>query len=170
MSLTTASSDEGAGSAVWTWRQRAVDGPAVVFDLDGVLADAAARQHLLRGPRPDWEAFFSASGDDPLIAEVATLLGLLSEDLAIVLLTARPARVRPGTVDWLNRHTLRWDLLVMRRDGDRRPARDFKKSVVKELRAHGFDLKLGVEDDLRNVEMFREEGVPALYVHSGYYG
>ena len=35
--------------------------------------------------------------------------------------------------------------------------------------AFGFDLRLAFEDDRRNVEMFRAEGIPCLYVHSGYY-
>ena len=37
------------------------------------------------------------------------------------------------------------------------------------MRCRGLDLKLCVEDDLRNVEMFRAEGLTALYIHSGYY-
>ena len=52
-------------------------GPAVVFDLDGVLSDAASRQHYLEGPWRDWDAFFEACGEDPLIEEVARLLDLL---------------------------------------------------------------------------------------------
>jgi phosphoglycolate phosphatase-like HAD superfamily hydrolase len=160
---------EVVGSTLWTWREGPLAGEAVVFDLDGVLSDAASRQHFLRGPRPDWEAFFAASGDDPLVDEVATLLGLLAPGLAIVLLTARPARVRHQTLGWLNRHSLRWDLLVMRAEGDHRPARTFKQEAVRVVQARGLKVALCVEDDLRNVEMFRAEGIPALYVHSGYY-
>jgi hypothetical protein len=160
---------ERVGDTYWRWRHGPTTGPTVVFDLDGVLADAAARQHFIKGPRPDWESFFSASSEDPLIEEMATLLGLLSPDLAIVLLTARPARTGPVTVDWLARYDLRWDLLVMRCAGDHRPARSFKQDAVRELRGRAFDLKLCVEDDLRNVEMFRAEGLTALYIHSGYY-
>jgi hypothetical protein len=33
----------------------------------------------------------------------------------------------------------------------------------------GFDLRLAFEDDRRNLEMFRAEGVPCIYIHSGYY-
>ena len=86
-----------------------------------------------------------------------------------MLLTARPARTGALTVDWLARYELRWDLLVMRRDHDYRPARAVKQEAVREMLARGLDLKLCVEDDLRNVEMFRAEGLPALYIHSGYY-
>ena len=37
----------------WEWRAGAVEaGPAVVFDLDGVLSDAAGRQLLMRRRLP----------------------------------------------------------------------------------------------------------------------
>jgi hypothetical protein len=160
---------EEMGRARWTWHDGPVDGPAVVFDLDGVLSNAADRQHFIKAARPDWESFFSASADDPLVDEVAALLGLLAPELAVVLLTARPARIAPLTIDWLARHDLRWDLLVMRRDGDYRPARNFKQEALRDIRSRRLDLKLAFEDDRRNVEMFRAEGVPCLYIHSGYY-
>jgi hypothetical protein len=140
-----------------------------VFDLDGVLSDAAGRQHLLARPYRDWDAFFEAVGDDALIEEVARLLEVLDADLRIVLLTARPIRVQAQTVAWLDRHGLRWDLLVMRDWGDYGAAREFKRDAVHDLRQHGFDLRLAFEDDRRNVEMFHREGVPCVYIHSGYY-
>ena len=141
----------------------------MVFDLDGVLSDAASRQHFLDGHRRDWDAFFEACGDDALIEEVARLLSLLDVELAVVLLTARPLRVQPQTLAWLSRYSLRWDLLVMRDQGDYGAARDFKRRSVQELRQAGFDLCLSFEDDRRNVDMFRAEGVPCVYIHSGYY-
>lgn len=154
----------------WLWRTQAVPGgKAVVFDLDGVLSDAASRQHYLERPRRDWDAFFEACGDDPLIEEIARLLDLLDDQLVVVLLTARPARVQPQTLAWLHRYGLRWDLLVMRDFGDYGAAREFKRRSVRELKEAGFELVLSFEDDRRNVAMFREEGVPSVYIHSGYY-
>jgi phosphoglycolate phosphatase-like HAD superfamily hydrolase len=141
----------------------------VIFDLDGVLSDAASRQHYLEGVRRDWDAFFEACGDDPLIDEVARLLELLDSSLATILLTARPLRVQPQTLAWLDRYHLRWDLLVMRDFGDYSSARSFKQQSLRELRRYGFDLQLAFEDDRRNLEMFRAEGVPCVYIHSGYY-
>jgi phosphoglycolate phosphatase-like HAD superfamily hydrolase len=154
----------------WTWRDAPVEASrAVVVDIDGVLSDAASRQHYLESPRRDWDAFFEACGDDAVIEEVKVLLDLLDRDLQIVLLTARPERVHHLTEAWLRRYRIRWDLLLMRPWGDYDVARDFKQASVWELREHGFDLVLGIEDDRRNVEMFRKEGVPCIYVHSGYY-
>ena len=154
----------------WCWRSGPVAaGEAVVFDLDGVLSDAASRQHFLEGSRRDWEGFFAACGDDPLIEDVACLLALLDPRLQIVLLTGRPVEVRPQTLLWLERFDLRWDLLVMRNYGDYRAALDFKRTTTAALREYGFDLRLAFEDDRRNLEMFRAEGVPCVYIHSGYY-
>lgn len=154
----------------WRWRREAVDpGPAVVFDMDGVLSDAAGRQHFLERPWRDWDSFFEACGDDALIDEVARLLEVIEDTYNIVLLTARPIRVQQNTLAWLHRYELRWDLLVMRDFGDYGASRDFKRRSVTELREYGFDLRLAFEDDRRNVHMFHEEGVPCIYIHSGYY-
>lgn len=141
-----------------------------MFDIDGVLSDAAGRQHYLDWGRQDWDAFFDACGGDPLNLEVARLLELLEPSLAIVLLTARPDRVRATTLEWLERNSLRFDLLVMRSAGSYALAADFKLEETRALKTYGFDLRLALEDDPRNLEMFAREGVPCLYVHSGYYG
>jgi len=134
-----------------------------------VLSDASNRQHFLEDPQRDWDAFFAACGDDALIDEVARLLEVLDDDLGVVLLTARPLRVRPQTLAWLDRYKLRWDLLIMRDYGDYSASRTFKRDAVDELRVWGFDLRLAFEDDRRNVDMFHGEGIPCIYIHSGYY-
>lgn len=154
----------------WRWQDGPVEpGPAVVFDMDGVLSDASRRQHFLEWPERDWEAFFEACGDDALIDEVARLLEVLDAEHRVVLLTARPLRVQPQTLAWLDRYGLRWDLLIMREYGDYSASRSFKRTSVDELRHFGFDLRLAFEDDRRNVAMFHAEGIPCVYIHSGYY-
>jgi hypothetical protein len=134
-----------------------------------VLSDAAGRQHYLERGRRDWNSFFDACGEDPLITEVGRMLELLDPSLAIVLLTGRPISVQPITYAWLERYDLRWDVLIMRDYGDYQAATQFKRRTVGELRAHGFDLQLAFEDDRRNVAMFHEQGVPCVYIHSGYF-
>lgn len=154
----------------WVWRGGPVPAsPVAIVDIDGVLSDAASRQRYIEAPRRDWRAFFDACGDDPVIEEVKVLLDLLDRELRVVLLTARPERVHPLTEAWLQRYGIRWDLLVMRPWGDYELSREFKQASLWDLREYGFDVRLGIEDDRRNVEMLRAEGVPCLYVHSGYY-
>jgi hypothetical protein len=152
----------------WHWRERpAPGGPAVIFDIDGVLADAAGRQHYLEWG--DWRSFFDACGDDPVIEEIERLLELLDHELVIVLVTGRPQRVRPHTLAWLGRYGIRWDLLIMREYGDYSGVDEFKRSVVGELVRSDFDLRLALDDDPKNHAMYVSEGVPCIYIHSGYY-
>jgi hypothetical protein len=157
----------------WTWHEKTAQagrgGAAVVFDIDGVLSDAAGRQHFLDRGRRDWAAFFEACGDDPVIEEIARLLELLDPTLSVILLTGRPQRVQPQTVAWLHRYGLRWDLLVMRSRGDYAQVTSFKQTVVEALREFGFDLRLAFEDDPSNHAMYVAAGVPCVYIHSGYY-
>jgi len=154
----------------WRWRDGPVNaGNAIVFDMDGVLSDASRRQHYLEWPYRDWEAFFEACGEDELIGEVARLLDVISSEHHIILLTARPIRVQSQTIGWLKRYDLRWDLLIMRDFGDYGASRNFKQRTVVDLRTYGFDLRLAFEDDRRNYQMFHAEGIPCVYIHSGYY-
>jgi len=156
----------------WRWREEAPrpPGPAVIFDMDGVLSDATGRQHYLEGPgRKDWMGFFLACGEDPAIESAVRLAQLLDPEVAVVLLTGRPIRVRRLTRDWLARHGVRWDLLIMRPSGDYGASLAYKRKTIAELRDLGYDVRLAFEDDVRNVEMFQSEGVPCVYLHSGYY-
>ena len=66
-------------------------------------------------------------------------------------------------------HAIRWDLLVLRGDGSVAAAAEFKRAVVHQLVAQGFAIEFAFDDDERTVEMYLAEGIPAMYVHSGYY-
>ncbi|MCY3953389.1 MAG: hypothetical protein OXG69_12730 [bacterium] len=156
----------------WTWRTGPqVPGAAAIVDVDGVLSDASHRQWHLDGPVRDWNGFFAAAVGDRLLTRHAELVRDLDEVLQVVLLTARPFRLRQLTLDWIERHGLRWDLLALRG-----PAQDmvhsvrFKRQALGLLRSFGFVPAFAVEDDPRIVEMYAAESLPCLYVHSGYYG
>jgi hypothetical protein len=108
-------------------------------------------------------------GDDPTIEEIERLLELLDESLLVILVTGRPRRVQPHTVAWLERYKIRWDLLIMRDYGDYSGVDRFKREVLHELLSAGFDIRLALDDDPKNHAMYVSEGVPCIYIHSGYY-
>src|SRR6202789_1353816 len=125
----------------WHWRlPPGKTGSAVIFDIDGVLADAAGRQHYLDWG--DWQSFFDAVGDDPTIEEIERLLELLDASLLVILVTGRPRGVQPHTAPWLEGYKIRRDLLIMREYGDYSGVDRFKRETLHELLAAGFDIRL----------------------------
>ncbi len=124
----------------------------------GALGTRAGASTSSKPPRRDWEAFFAACGEDELIAEVR-LLDVIDDDHDIVLLTARPIRVMPQTLAWLDRYGLRWDLLIMRDFGDYTASPTFKRKSLGEA-LQGVRPAPRLRGRPRNVAMFHEEGVP----------
>lgn len=111
------------------------DRPYAVIDVDGVVADVRHRlKHLQRRPK-DWAAFFAAADADGLLVEGAAVVSRLASDHEIIYLTGRPERLRRVTIGWLRRHDLPDGDLIMRRAGDRRPARLVKIELLRLLSA-----------------------------------
>lgn len=142
----------------------------MLVDVDGVIADGWHRQHFLQNGQRDWKNFFANAGDDAPIDGSVALTQQFDPAVSVVLLTARPHDLHDITVDWVAEHGHRWDLLIMRdRSDGRLSSPKFKQRSVHELQARGFAPQLALDDDQRNIDMFRAEGLPALYLHSGYY-
>ncbi|MGW0734982.1 phosphatase domain-containing protein [Streptomyces sp. NPDC002851] len=120
--------------------------PLALFDLDNTLADTAHRQHFLERTPRDWNGFFAAAPDDPPLAAGITLLLETAAECEIQYLTGRPERCRSDTRTWLKEQGLPDGRLWMRRDHDRRPARQTKLEVVRRLAA-GREVRMLVDDD-----------------------
>jgi hypothetical protein len=136
--------------------------PAVIVDLDGTLTSAAWREHHLTGRRKDWPSFFAGMGRDAPVGPLVDLVGWIANHAAVVLLTGRPVDHEPVIRRWLADHGVTYDLLLMRRGGDRRP-----DTVVKRERYHRdilprYDVRLAMDDRPGVIEMWRDEGVYVL--------
>jgi hypothetical protein len=135
--------------------------PVAVIDLDGVLADVRHRlQHLESKPR-DWDAFFAGLPDDPVLPEGRAVVDRLTPDHDLIYLTGRPERTRRATEAWLRRHGLPRGELIMRRNGDRRPAKVAKPSLLRELAA-GRRVAVVVDDDPDVCAALSRDGWPVL--------
>lgn len=154
----------------WTWNIELPKGSdVVIFDLDGVISDASHRQHFLKNVEKDWDGFFSACTKDPPIASGVRLINLISEFKGIIILTARPVIVQSETLDWLSRHGVSWNALIMRSDQDHLGSAEMKLSAVGEILAASLNPILVFDDDPKNIAMFKKHSIPPVSVHSGYY-
>jgi phosphoglycolate phosphatase-like HAD superfamily hydrolase len=121
--------------------------PFAVIDIDGVLVDVRHRlSHLASRPK-DWDGFFAAAPQDPALAEGIAVARRLAADHQLVILSGRPERYRSATVTWLRAHQVPTEsLLLLRRDGDRRPARITKIEALRNLSLTG-KVAILVDDD-----------------------
>lgn len=133
--------------------------PLAVFDLDGVLADVRHRLHLLGGRPKQWDKFFAAAADDPVLSAGADLAHELAANHEIVFLTGRPERSRALTQRWLSEHRLPAGRLLMRPDRDHRPARLFKAEALEGL-AETRRISVVVDDDPEVIDLLTERGHP----------
>jgi len=120
--------------------------PIAVVDLDGVVADVRGRLRHISGVRKDWDAFFAGIPDDPPLAEGLAVARKLAEEHDLIYLTGRPERTRGDTEGWLEQQQLPHGRLIMRRDGDRRPARVVKSRLLQQL-ARNRTVAVVVDDD-----------------------
>jgi hypothetical protein len=134
-----------------------------VFDIDGVVADVRHRVHHLHrapGGHRSWQRFFAEADADPPLAEGLALVRDLAARHEVVWLTGRPEWLRSITADWLQRHELPGDELHMRRNGDFRPARDYKLTVLRALERRR--IAAFVDDDGEVIAAALASGYPAV--------
>lgn len=142
----------------------------VVFDLDSTLADTRGRrQHLpvdAQGPA-DWIDYHVHCMADEPVRGTIQLAQLLYRLHRIVIVTARPdvAEIRELTVDWLDRHDVPCNDLILMPTDSGPSASAWKVTVVEKLRADGAEVVLLVDDWGPNGRMIEEAlDVPFLHV------
>jgi beta-phosphoglucomutase-like phosphatase (HAD superfamily) len=144
---------------------------AVVWDLDGTLADDRARAHFVEveeGKKRDWRSYFDAIEEDPPIAASMEILRALHQaGIRIVFLTGRPEYTRPKTERWLQANGLTdYDELLMRPEREHRPAGLFKVEVIRSLQER-YELVCAFEDRIDVADALREAGLPVFLYGAG---
>jgi len=120
--------------------------PLAIVDIDGVVADVRHRLHHLDRRPKNWSAFFAAAVNDATHPEGLALLSRLVEDHDVVFLTGRPSHLERDTRKWLAEHGLGDHQLVMRPEGDRRPAATIKLEALERL-ARDAPISIVIDDD-----------------------
>jgi hypothetical protein len=154
---------EPDGPTTRTPVRRATEGPTriAVVDLDGVLADVRHRLHHVERHPKDWATFFALAESDPPLAEGFAVARELAERHQVVYLSGRPERCRTATERWLTRHDAPVGQLILRRDGDRRPARRTKLGELSRL-ASRHEVVVLVDVDPAVCAAARDAGFPVF--------
>ena len=147
-----------------------MDKKIVIFDLDGTLALIDKRRAISTkdNGKMDWQKFFDPDMvdlDDPN-TPVITMANLLSSSHRIWILSGRSDVTQQATIDWLDKHNVRYDHLQMRPQNLLYlPDNDLKQSW---LDAIGVDNVAMVFDDRQQVvDMWRSNGLTTFQVADG---
>ncbi len=143
---------------------------AVIFDIDGTLADVEHRLHHLEGEQKDWDGFFADMHADPVIEPVARLARILAAQCgsglidAVLVVSARPddGRYRQVTETWLAANGIAYNALYLRAGGDYRRDEIVKSELLQQILDDGYDPFLVVDDRPQVVAMWRSFGLVCL--------
>lgn len=105
----------------------------MVFDIDGVLADARHRLHHIEKTPKDWKAFFADASMDPVVDKGLALLREAREDSMVVLVTGRPQTLENVTREWMRRFGIPEVPVMFRSVIDHRPGKYVKEDHLTSL-------------------------------------
>lgn len=97
----------------------------IIVDIDGTLADAKWREHLIQ--EEGWDAFHAAGENDDPVAGIMTLVNAFAhEGCEIIAHTGCNEKFRAMRTAWLVENNIPFDALWMRPDGNFMPSPDLK--------------------------------------------
>ena len=136
---------------------------AVIFDLDGTLADTQDYEALHKIDSDEFRKVARNADDFPHMVALAKEARSKGRD--VVILTARSAHYRKDTTEWLSKQGIPYDQLFMRPVGNDDKDKKIKKQILKEQILPHFDIRKAYDDKKKNVKMFRKEGIDAEKVN-----
>ncbi len=130
---------------------------AWLVDVDGTLAIRSSRAPF------DWSEAGSDLPNHPVVT-VVRALSASSSKTAIILVTGREEKIRGLTEEWLERHSIPYHLLLMRKNGDYRRDEIVKSEIYRQEIAPRFSVEGVIDDRNRVVSMWRSLGLVCFQV------
>ncbi len=142
---------------------------AVIFDMDGTLADCRHRLHYVSSSKKDWEKFFDRASEDRPRPEIVRLCLELARNNAILIASGRPEKLRKVTERWLKEYEIPFEAIYLRSNNDRRPDGTVKAEMLALIKENGFDPWLVIDDRDSAVDSWRKLGLVCLQCDEGRY-
>jgi hypothetical protein len=131
---------------------------AVVFDIDGTLAE-----HVARSPY-DYSRVLTDAPHDHIVR----LLKLYWEDnYEVLIVSGRPDSCRADTVQWLKKNGIPYTDLFMRKASDKRDDREVKQEIFDTHIRNDYRVHMWFDDRDRVVKRMRKLGINVAQVAEG---
>jgi uncharacterized HAD superfamily protein len=136
---------------------------AILFDLDGTIADPYHRRHFVRVKPKNWPAFFKAMVNDTEIESICHIArGIYQsyrDKYKVIIFTARPDTYRKETEEWLAKHNIKYDAIYMRQGVDNRDDSITKQEMYDQVVKDGYKVICAFDDRPKVVRMWQRNGV-----------
>lgn len=142
---------------------------AILFDIDGTLANIEHRRGYLDKDKPDWKSFNAEMGGDTPNAPIVSLYKSLwtARSYEMILVTGRNERSRELTEQWLAWNEIPFGRILMRPDSDFRADHIIKEEILQSLLGAGKVIEFVVDDRQQVVDMWRRNGITCLQCDVG---
>lgn len=141
---------------------------AILFDVDGTLADLEHRLKYVHQTPKDWHAFHSSLMEDTPHEWCLELLNLYrGNGYKVILMTGRGEEYRDLSLKWFEKYDINYDELLMRPAGDQRHDWEIKKELYENFVKDNYDIRFVVEDRKSVVKMWRDIGLVCLQCAPG---
>lgn len=137
--------------------------PAIIFDIDGTLANNSARQKILVENKNNWKSFFETMGDDAPNKSIVELFNVFKKTgkYKMLIVSARPDNYHKLTEQWLTWNYIEYDELFLRKEKDHRQDYSVKYDILQKIRKN-YDVRFVIDDRSSVVKMWREQGLTCL--------
>ena len=141
---------------------------AVIFDVDGTLADCDHRRHFVTGKKKNFDAFYNAMASDTVKEDIRGLCNMYyMNGWHIIICTGRPESYRKITEAWLNKNAIFYHELRMRPDNKRHhPDFEIKEEILKDIQKER-EVIIAVDDRNQVVDMWRRNNITCFQVAEG---
>lgn len=133
----------------------------IICDLDGTLALFEKEDKTQPHYRNPYDA--STCGNDLLNKVVASIL----HGKNVILVSGREDKYRDQTIEWLTKHSISYNFLLMRKSGDNRKDSIVKQEIYEDYIKPNWDVEFVLDDRNQVVKMWREQGLVCLQVAEG---
>lgn len=142
---------------------------AVIFDIDGTIAEINHRLHHIQKEPKDWDKFQEDCGQDEPISPMINLAHIFDRmGFTIILCTGRMEKSYDKTSAWLNFHGMPYHRIHMRQNANYESDTIVKKRMLDHI-TKDHDVFMVFEDRDRVVQMYRNNGITCLQVADGAY-
>ena len=141
----------------------------IIFDIDGTLANISHRRHFVTGKKKDWVSFNNHMLDDVPNGPILELYNslYLNPMYNVILVSGRTDSYRELTTKWLDKYSIPFTEIIMRKKNDYRADNVIKEEILKELLSKGHKILFVVDDRDSVVEMWRKNGITCLQCDYG---